>query len=124
MNKTSDRIKYLISAIIIISAEVFIAVFVNDDFIRPYVGDMLVVFVLYFLYKTLFPKKNKNLPFYIFIFSVIIEILQGINIVDILGLGDIKFFRILIGTNFDIKDILCYLIGCMILYYIENKNIK
>ena len=48
MNKTSDRIKYLISAIIIISAEVFIAVFVNDDFIRPYVGDMLVVFVLYF----------------------------------------------------------------------------
>ncbi|MCR2032981.1 ribosomal maturation YjgA family protein [Anaerofustis stercorihominis] len=124
MNKTSDRIKYLISAIIIISAEVFIAVFVNDDFIRPYVGDMLVVFVLYFLYKTLFPKKNKNLPFYIFILSVIIEILQGINIVDILGLGDIKFFRILIGTNFDIKDILCYLIGCMILYYIENKNIK
>lgn len=124
MDKTSDRIKYLISAIIIISAEVFIAVFVNDDFIRPYVGDMLVVFVLYFLYKTLFPKKNKNLPFYIFIFSVIIEILQGINIVDILGLGDIKFFRILIGTNFDIKDILCYLTGCMVLYYIENKNIK
>ena len=55
---------------------------------------------------------------------MIIEILQGINIVDILGLGDIKFFRILLGTNFDIKDILCYLIGCMILYYIENKNIK
>ena len=124
MVKINDRIKYLISAIIIISAEVFIAVFVNDDFIRPYVGDMLVVFVLYFLYKTLFPKKNKNLPFYIFIFSVIIEILQGINIVDILGLGDIKFFRILIGTNFDIKDILCYLTGCMVLYYIENKNIK
>lgn len=124
MVKINDRIKYLISAIIIISAEVFIAVFVHDNFVRPYIGDILVVFVLYFLIKVLFPKKNKNLPFYIFIFSVIIEILQGINIVNILGLGDIKFFRILIGTNFDIKDILCYLTGCMVLYYIENKNIK
>ncbi|MCQ4794840.1 DUF2809 domain-containing protein [Anaerofustis stercorihominis] len=121
MNK---RIKYLISAIIIIVTEVFIAFYVHDNFIRPYAGDILVVFVLYFLYKTLFPKKNKNLPIYIFIFSVIVEILQGINIIDILGLGDITFFRILLGTNFDIKDILCYLVGCVILYYIENKNIK
>ena len=121
MNK---RIKYLISAIIIIVTEVFIAFYVHDNFIRPYAGDILVVFVLYFSYKTLFPKKNKNLPIYIFIFSVIVEILQGINIMDILGLGDITFFRILLGTNFDIKDILCYLVGCVILYYIENKNIK
>ncbi|WP_242987893.1 DUF2809 domain-containing protein [Anaerofustis stercorihominis] len=121
MNK---RIKYLISAIIIIVTEVFIEFYVHDNFIRPYAGDILVVFVLYFSYKTLFPKKNKNLPIYIFIFSVIVEILQGINIMDILGLGDITFFRILLGTNFDIKDILCYLVGCVILYYIENKNIK
>ena len=124
MNMINKRIKYLISAIIIIVTEVFIAFYVHDNFIRPYAGDILVVFVLYFLYKTLFPKKNKNLPVYIFIFSVIVEILQGINIIDILGLGDITFFRILLGTNFDIKDILCYLVGCVILYYIENKNIK
>ncbi|EDS73391.1 hypothetical protein ANASTE_00246 [Anaerofustis stercorihominis DSM 17244] len=124
MNMMNKRIKYLISAIIIIVTEVFIAFYVHDNFIRPYAGDILVVFVLYFLYKTLFPKKNKNLPIYIFIFSVIVEILQGINIIDILGLGDITFFRILLGTNFDIKDILCYLVGCVILYYIENKNIK
>lgn len=124
MNMMNKRIKYLISAIIIIVTEVFIALYVHDNFIRPYAGDILVVFVLYFLYKTLFPKKNKNLPIYIFIFSVIVEILQGINIIDILGLGDITFFRILLGTNFDIKDILCYLVGCVILYYIENKNIK
>lgn len=121
MNK---RIKYLISAIIIIVTEVFIALYVHDNFIRSYAGDILVVFVLYFSYKTLFPKKNKNLPIYIFIFSVIVEILQGINIIDILGLGDITFLKILLGTNFDIKDILCYLVGCVILYYIENKNIK
>ena len=124
MNIMNKRIKYLISAIIIIVTEVFIALYVHDNFIRPYAGDILVVFVLYFSYKTLFPKKNKNLPIYIFIFSVIVEILQGINIIDILGLGDITFFRILLGTNFDIKDILCYLVGCVILYYIENKNIK
>lgn len=63
MNK---RIKYLISAIIIIVTEVFIAFYVHDNFIRPYAGDILVVFVLYFYIKHYFQRKIK---IFLFIYS-------------------------------------------------------
>jgi hypothetical protein len=39
------RIKYLIVFTVLLSIEVLIAIYVHDTFIRPYVGDMLVVIV-------------------------------------------------------------------------------
>ena len=41
--------------------------------------------------------------------------LQLINVVDLLGLSDNRFFSVLIGTVFDIKDVICYAVGCLIL---------
>ncbi len=116
MNKINNiRIKYLIAFVILFAIELFIALFVRDNFIRPYIGDVLVVILLYTATRILFPTQFKHLPLYIFSFSVIVELLQLINIVNILGLGDSRFFRILIGTTFDIKDIICYGVGTLIL---------
>ncbi|MGL5821079.1 MAG: DUF2809 domain-containing protein, partial [Sarcina sp.] len=67
--------KYLLAFIVLLSIEVFIALFVKDNFIRPYVGDILVVVVLYVFIKS-FISKVKNLPIYIFLFAFFIEILQ------------------------------------------------
>ena len=62
-----------------------------------------------------------------FIFAASVEILQLFHIVDILGLGDNRFFRVLIGSVFDIKDVLCYAVGCLILsgyeFYRSKKKI-
>ncbi len=116
MNKINNiRIKYLLSFIILFAIELFIALFVRDNFIRPYIGDVLVVILLYTATRIIFPTQFKHLPLYIFAFSVIVELLQLINIVNILGLSDSRFFRILIGTTFDIKDIICYGVGTLIL---------
>ena len=41
------RIYYPIAMVIIFLVEVCIALFVRDRFIRPYVGDMLVVVLIY-----------------------------------------------------------------------------
>ncbi len=119
-NKNKLRINYLISFIILFAIELYIAIFVRDNFIRPYIGDLLVVILLYTATRIVFPTKFKHLPLYIFTFSVIVELLQLINIVGILGLSDNKFFSILIGTTFDIKDIICYGIGTLILIGYEK----
>jgi len=50
---------------------------------------------------------------YVFIFSVIVEILQYFKIVEILGLQDNRLMSTIIGTSFDIRDILCYFVGCV-----------
>ena len=116
------RLVYLLATIILLITEVLIALYVHDDFIRPYVGDALVVIVLYTFVRILIPEKGRLLPLYIFLFAVAVEILQGIHIVNILGVADNRFLRTLIGDSFDIKDILCYGVGCILLWLYESKR--
>lgn len=116
------RLVYLLTTIILLITEVLIALYVHDDFIRPYVGDALVVIVLYTFVRILIPEKGRLLPLYIFLFAVVVEILQGIHIVNILGVADNRFLRTLIGDSFDIKDILCYGAGCILLWLYESKR--
>ncbi len=106
---------YIAAFILLLAIEVFIALHIHDDFIRPYIGDLLVVMAIYCFVRIWVSKGNGYLPFCIFIFSAMVEILQYFNLAAILGLGHSKFFRILIGSVFDWKDILCYGIGCVLL---------
>lgn len=115
-----SRIKYLLAFIIFFITEVLIAVYVHDDFIRPYVGDILVVVLLYCFVKIFVPYKVKLMTLYIFIFSAFVEILQYFKLVEMLGLQDNRFARIVIGSVFDWKDILCYGVGCILLYGYEK----
>ena len=109
------RIGYGVATLGIFLLELFIALFVRDAFIRPYVGDMLVVVLVYTCVRVLFPEKPRLLPLYVFLFAAGVEALQGMGIVELLGLQDNRFFSILIGTTFDWKDIVCYGVGCLLL---------
>ena len=111
----SRRVTYFIVTIVLLIIEVLIAVFVHDNFIRPYVGDVLVVTVIYTFIRIFIPDKVKLLPLYIFLFGTYVELMQYINVVKLLGLQDNKFFSVLIGTTFDIKDIICYGVGCLLI---------
>lgn len=112
--------KYLISFIILFLVEVFIALFVKDTIIRPYIGDILVVILLYLLIKSFVVKEIKLLPIYIFLFAVFVELMQYFKIVEILNLQDNKFMSTIIGTSFDFKDIICYLVGTIIIIVWEK----
>ncbi len=109
------RIFYLIIFILLIVVETLIALYVHDDFIRPYIGDIIVVIVLYSFVRIFIPEKCNLLPFYIFIFSVAVEVMQYFKIINILGLQNNNFARVIIGSVFDLKDIACYGIGSLIL---------
>lgn len=113
--KVNKRIAYAVATVIIFIVELLIALFVRDNFIRPYVGDMLVVVLIYTFLRILFPEKPRLLPLYVFLFAAFVEGLQAINIVELLGLQDSRFFSVLIGTTFDWKDIACYGVGCVLL---------
>ncbi|MCM1083913.1 MAG: DUF2809 domain-containing protein [Clostridium sp.] len=116
MNK---RVVYLIATFALLFTEVMIALFAHDSFIRPYVGDMLVVIVIYMFIRIWMPDKCRILPLYVFLFAVLVEVLQYFNIVEMLGLSESKFFSILIGGTFDWKDIACYGAGCVVLVIYE-----
>lgn len=113
-NITKKRIGYTLATVLIFIIELLIALFVRDKFIRPYVGDMLVVVLIYTCVRVIFPERPRLLPLYVFLFAAGVEALQGIRIVELLGLQDNRFFSVLIGTTFDVKDIVCYGVGCVL----------
>lgn len=115
------RIIYCILTVILLAVEVFIALFVHDRIVRPYVGDMLVVVVIYTFVRCWIPDAVRRLPLYVFLFATGVEILQYFKLVELLGVGDNRFLRILLGTSFDVKDILCYAAGCVLVWLAERK---
>ena len=61
----NKRILYTIATIILLVIEVLIALFVHDSIIRPYVGDVLVVVVIYTFVRIFVPERVVILPLYI-----------------------------------------------------------
>ena len=113
------RLFYLIATVLLIAIEVLIALYVHDSFVRPYVGDVLVVIVLYTFVRIFLPDGCRLLPLWVFLFAACVEGLQAIHITEKLGLADNRFAGVLIGGTFDIHDILCYAIGCVAVFITE-----
>ncbi|NLL07151.1 MAG: DUF2809 domain-containing protein [Clostridiaceae bacterium] len=114
------NLKYLIAFFILFVTEIFIALFVKDKIIRPFIGDILVVILMYTFIRGIWSKPIKGLPIYLFLFAVVVEITQYFHLVDRLGLGNNKLMATIMGTSFDVRDILCYFIGAVLLIIWEN----
>ena len=119
MSKFNNKYFYL--TLILFSIEVFIAVFIDDSFIRPFIGDVLVVILIYCFIKTFWNINTSIAALSVFAFACTIEILQYFNLVNLLGLQNNKIATVIIGNTFDWKDILAYAIGTIIILFIENK---
>ena len=111
----SKRVKYFIGFIIIFLIEVFIAVHVHDNFIRPYIGDILIIICIYLFAKTIFLNKLKYLSLYILILAIVVEVMQYFNLAN-----NNRVMKIILGSTFDIKDIVCYVIGYIIIVLTEK----
>lgn len=120
----NKRAYYAIAFLILLMVEIAIAIYVHDDFIRPYVGDVLVVGVVYFFVRIFVPDKVKLMPLYVFIFAALVEVLQYFQLISLLGLEENTFARILIGSTFDVRDLFCYFIGFIIILVLELLPIR
>lgn len=118
------RIVYLLIFCGLLAVEVCIALFVNDAFIRPYVGDMLVTLLLCCLCRVIVPNKVRLLPLYVFIFAACVEVSQYFDLVALLGLADNRMLSIALGRTFSWMDIVCYGIGCVVAVWLDRILIK
>src|SRR6187431_2860586 len=107
-------------AVLIFIIEVLIALFVRDSFVRPYLGDVLVVILIYCFIKSFLYLPVLTVALFVLIFSFTIEFLQFLNIVEWLHLEKSKIARIVIGTSFSWIDLLTYIIGLTIVVLIEK----
>ena len=114
------RTAYALCSAGIFLAEVLIALFVRDDFIRPYGGDILVTALICCFLRIFFPCGVRLLPLWVFLFAAAVEVGQYFDFVSLMGLGNIAFFRILLGSTFSWADLVCYAAGCALFSGIEK----
>lgn len=120
----NKRFLYLLIFCGLLVTEIVIALFVNDAFIRPYVGDMLVTLLLCCLCRVIVPDKIPLLPLYVFIFAACVEIGQYFDLVALLGLADNKVISIALGRTFSWMDLVCYAVGCVATYVLDRVITK
>ncbi len=123
--KNKLRIIYGILFLVILATEVFIALYIRDDFIRPYVGDMLVTVLICCFVRLFIPEKFRFVPLFVFLFSALVETGQYFDFVKLLGLDNNVLVSTLLGRTFSVADIICYGIGCAIFtlldYFFKRK---
>ena len=117
------RLAFLVVAVLILAVEIYIAVCVNGGFVRHYLGDVLVVILLYVLARAIFSVTPSNLSLKIFAFAAALEITQCLGVVEILGIEN-KILKVMIGGTFDLADLPCYTVGCIVNYILLYKNAK
>jgi Protein of unknown function (DUF2809) len=114
--------KYFYLTLILFLTEVCIAVFVNESFIRPFLGDVLVVILIYCFVRAFSNINSSIVAFSVFAFSCTIEMLQYFNFVNNLGLQKYKILAVALGSVFDWKDIIAYAIGIITVLWLENRT--
>lgn len=113
---------YFLATLALFIVEVLIALFVRDAFVRPYVGDYLVVMLLYCALRTILNASPVKVSLSVLIFAYTLEILQYFHLVDRLGLGSNQLARTVIGYGFSWLDMLAYTLGILTVLLVERKR--
>ena len=117
------RLAFLAAAVLILAAEIYIAICVKGGFVRHYLGDVLAVILLYALTRAIFSAPPLNLSLKIFAFAAALELAQYLGAVQILGIEN-KILKVMIGGTFDFADLLCYAAGCVLAGVYEKFESK
>jgi hypothetical protein len=112
--------RYFLPTVILFFTEVLIAMYVNDRFIRPYLGDVLVVMLVYCLVRTFLRLHTVAAAISVLLFAFTVETFQYLHLIAWLGLENSGLARAVLGTSFSWYDIVCYCIGIAIVIVIEH----
>lgn len=118
------RKDYFYISLLIFVIEVLIAVFVKDNFVRPYLGDVLVVILIYCFLKAFLALPSWLLASFTLVFAFSVETLQYFNIIEKLGLENSTLAKTVIGTSFSWEDIIAYSAGIIIVRALESFTKK
>ncbi|PIZ96292.1 MAG: DUF2809 domain-containing protein [Candidatus Magasanikbacteria bacterium CG_4_10_14_0_2_um_filter_33_14] len=118
----SKKTNYIISSII--SLLLGVLSFGNNPFIRGFLGDIIVIIFIYSVIKIFFNIKPIKLSLSVLLFAYIIEFLQYFHFIELLGLQKNIIAQIILGSTFDVYDLLAYTIGFLFVYIWEIKLFK
>ena len=108
------RTGYALLTLLVFVVEVLIALYVRDRFVRPYLGDVLAVILVYLGLRAVLRIGVTAAAATAFAVAVAVELGQLIGIVHLLGLSDSAVARTVLGTGFEAWDFVAYAAGAVI----------
>ena len=103
--------RFLALALALFAVLVVIALYVHDGFIRPFLGDVLVVVWMFAVVRTWLVIDSGKLVIALVCFAWLVELGQYLQLVETLGLERYRLARIVLGSTFDWMDLLAYTLG-------------
>jgi hypothetical protein len=116
------RLGYAAATGIVLAVEVFIALFVRDGFVRPYVGDVLAVILVYLALRTATSLRVAPAAAAALGIAFAVELGQLVNLLDMLGLRGNRVARVILGSGFDPADLLAYAAGALCAVLVERAR--
>jgi Protein of unknown function (DUF2809) len=111
---------YLFLTIILFSIEVLIALFVKDSLIRPFVGDVLVVVLIYCFLRTFLNFPHWKIALGVLAFACLIEISQYFDFVKLIGFENNRLISVILGRTFEWSDFAAYFAGFLLILFFEK----
>ena len=111
--------QYLLPTSVLLAIEIGIALFVNDVLIRPFIGDVLVVILIYCFSRVFLNVNYLKVAFGVLILAFTIEILQYFDYVKLLGLENNRVLSVAMGRTFEWLDFAAYTFGFLLLITTE-----
>ncbi len=111
---------YFIAFILLFITEVFIAAFLNDPIIRPYVGDLLVVILMYCFIKAFFKVRILPAAVGVLIFAYLVEWSQYLKLIKLLGWQQYRLAHLILGNSFEWIDMIAYTLGFFVVLLVEK----
>ncbi len=110
-----SAIGYAAAFLLLLFTEIVIGIY-GLGIVRAYIGDVLVIPLLYCLIRIFTKALPRTLPLCLFGVGCLAELLQLIRLSDLLGFPRGSLPSILIGTSASWWDVLCYAIGSLLIY--------
>lgn len=111
---------YAALALALFAVEVLIALFVQDRFVRPYLGDTIAVILVYAALRAVLRIGTFRATAIALLIAFAVELGQYFHILDWLGLADNEFLRTVLGYGFEPADLIAYTAGAAIVLVAES----
>ncbi|KAA5824067.1 DUF2809 domain-containing protein [Algibacter amylolyticus] len=119
LNKT-----YLLLTILLFTIETLIAIYLKTGFIRHTFGDFLCVILLYCFFKTFIEGHHFKIAVIVLAIAFTVEFLQLTNFLELFNLHNNQLAKLILGSTFQISDLVAYSLGIISVIILEYKVYK
>ncbi len=118
------NLKYFLIFISIFIIEVIIALYIKDNFIRPYFGDYLVIFLVYYFLLSFIKADKNKIALSVLIFAFTVEVIQYFQVLSYFNLEKNRMLRIVAGNTFSFEDLIIYMLAFFTIIIFNRYDTK